>query len=133
MKRKSEMTEKERRQEEHQRTKKELLEKLLRLGISANERDVINDIEKEPEEYAEDVKSSNFDYEIILYDMLEKLKKVILGAHSCDVVLGKSRLAIAFTGFDFMDLVPEPPSLDVVKQRIEERHKQLVKEAEEEY
>ena len=133
MKRSSLMTEKERRQEEHQRTKKELLDKLLRLGVTANERDIINDIEKEPHEYAEDARSSNLDYEIIAYETFEKLKKILLGVHSCDIVVGKSRIAVAFTGADVMDLVPEPPSLEAVKAQIEERQKKLAKEAEDEY
>lgn len=121
------LSEKERKQELFNKSKQEMLERLVKLGVETNERDIYDDNSKTPKDYAHDVRDDQFKNDINLYETLERVRKCVEGIHSCDIILGKCRVGLSFQGFDVMDLFPQPPSIIHVVASIAEREKESAK------
>jgi hypothetical protein len=101
--------------------------KLNKLGVDANERDLFESTTKTPEDYAKDVYDDQITSDINAFDAFYQVRQVIVGLHSCDAILGKSRLSISIQGFDFMDLIPIPPAISDVIAHVAEREKESSK------
>lgn len=95
--------------------------RLNKLGVESNERDLFDNKNKTPEQFAEDLYNDQMAADMNAFKIYEDIRSCILSFHSCDVVLGKSRIAVSIQGFDFMDLVPPPPSISTVIAHVAER------------
>jgi hypothetical protein len=99
----------------------EMLQKLSKLGVAATEHDLYDDESKTPEEYAKDMKETQCESDMYSYEVFERIRQHCHGIHSMDILLGKSRIAVSFTGMDIIDLLPVPSSILEVKKECEER------------
>jgi hypothetical protein len=86
-----------------------------------------DDDEKGPDDYLEAEHDMQVNYDGRVLEMYEKVHKVVLGFHSVDFFLGKSRFYILGQGLDFMEVVPPPPSFTELDKEIQERDKELKK------
>ena len=59
--------------------------------------------------------------------MYERAQKVVLGLHSLDFFLGKSRFYVIGQGLDFMEIVPKPPSFIQLDREIQRMDAELKK------
>lgn len=98
-----------------------ILHKLAQLGVNASEKDMYDDETKTPEQYAADVSETQCDSDLYSYELFERLSHTCQGIHQMDILLGRSRIAISFTGMDIFDLFPKPPSIIQVRKECEER------------
>lgn len=124
------MSDRDRSREAFEKSKNDMLNRLSRLGVEASDTDIYDDTSKTPEQYAKDVRKEQTENDIRSYEMFERFKKHTRGLHSCDILLGRSRIAITFAGADIVELVPVPDSIAEVKEAIEERERQYLREKE---
>lgn len=54
----------------------------------------------------------------------------IQGIHSCEVLLGKAKICVQFTGAEVFEMIPAFPSMSKVRQACEEREKRSAFEEE---
>jgi hypothetical protein len=104
-----------------EKTKKDVLSKLSRLGVEINANDLYDDSQMTPEQYAEDVGERQMEADMHAYETYERCRAVLRGIHTADIILGNSRIAVSCTGLDVFDLFPEPHSLIDVKKHLDER------------
>lgn len=121
--RRMKLSRRQREMENFKLSQNNILQKLLKLGVTATENDMYDDETKTPEEYAADLKESQCESDMSSYELYERIKKVVHGIHQIDLVFGKSRLAFSFTGMDIFDLFPIPPSIIEVRNQCEEKEK----------
>jgi hypothetical protein len=124
------MSDKDRSREVFEKNKSDMLNRLARLGVEASDTDIYDDTSKTPEEYAKDVHKEQTEDDIRAYEMFERFKRHTRGLHSCDILLGRSRVSMSFAGADIVELVPAPDSIAEVKDAMEEREKQYFKDRE---
>ena len=124
------MSDKDRSREAFEKSKSEMLNRLSRLGVEASDKDIYDDESKTPEEYVEDERFKQMEEDGKTYETFERMKNHTRGFHSCDILLGRSRISVTFAGVDVFELIPVPESLAEVKSQMDEREEQYNRERE---
>lgn len=86
-----------------------------------------DDENKGPADFLEAEEGMQFNYDGRALEMYEHVQKVVLGVHSLDFFLGKSRFYIIGQGLDFMEVVPTPPSYTELDKEIQRKDAELKK------
>lgn len=107
--------------------KNKLLEKLKKLGITGDMSEFLNENnENDENDNSDPLSYNNIIYELnkrqdlSLYVNYEKIYKVCTGINSLDIMSGKLRFNVRFSGLNFIDLFPDPQvigSIQAVKDR----------------
>jgi hypothetical protein len=115
------LTQRQRDIENFKSSQHEILNKLHQLGVTATEHDMYDDETKTPEEYSEEMKEKQCESDLSAYELYERIRETCQGIHQVDLLLGKSRLAVSFTGMDILELFPKPLSIIKVREECEKR------------
>ena len=113
-------------------TKSNLFEKFRRLGITGSAEDFF-DMKEEKEDENDPLNFQKLTDELVnrqdiqAYTAYERCYKVILGVNSIDILSGSIRFNIAFEGCEIMDLLPEPISIQKVKDECSVRKNKKIK------
>ena len=113
-------------------TKSNLFEKFRRLGITGSAEDFF-DMKEEKEDENDPLNFQKLTDELVnrqdiqAYTAYERCYKVILGVNSIDILSGNIRFNIAFEGCEIMDLLPEPISIQKVKDECSVRKNKKIK------
>lgn len=109
-----------------------LFEKFRRLGIEGSAEDFLGKNEEE-EDSSDPLSYQKIIYELItrqdiqLYIAYERIYKACSGINSIDIISGKIRFNIAFEKLNFMEFLPNPASLQDIKDECLIRKNQKVK------
>lgn len=106
--------------------KTSVLDKLKRLGIEMDADDVFAVDAHDPKSFVATAEDRLLRNDLQFMQMLEKLHETVLGVHTVQVVLGKSRLNVAFQGLDFVDALPRPPPTTSMRKEMEARKEQAM-------
>jgi len=104
--------------------------KLKNLGLAEMDSDdllnqAIEETDKTPEEFLEAELNLQNNFDARALEAYERLWKVVLGIHSIDMFLGKSRLYAIGQGVDFMEIFPKPPSVLQAEREIQRKEEEL--------
>lgn len=104
--------------------------KLKSLGLGdMNSDDFLNqaleETDKTPAEFLEAELNLQNNFDARTLEMYEKMYKVVLGFHSIELFLGKSRLYAIGQGVDFMEIFPKPPSILAAQQEIQRKEEEI--------
>jgi len=98
-----------------------MLERLNRLGITANSTELYEGDDSKPGPTMLRLSEKIVESDIQALMTWERVWHCCLGVHNVEVVSGKSRLVFACQGLDIMELFSPPPSIAAVKKSCDER------------
>lgn len=126
LRRKKTMTYLEQRRESVQDGKKDFMARLANLGVSVSEEDLYSEGDDDLAEFASSQAGIQIKNDLQSYENYEQLWHAVLGLQSVEIFCGGSRMTVSCNGLDFMDLLPQPPSILAVEEDCR-RHLMAVK------
>ena len=106
------------RRDSFQDSKQALMQKLERLGISADEEALYGEEDSSPGHFLETQREQQLRNDLQAFETYERLWHLVLGVNSIDVAIGTTRITSSCQGVDFMDFFPEPTSILTVKEKL---------------
>lgn len=110
--------------EEASKTESLLRSKLTSLGLGSSTmkmEDLVENLPETPASYVKQEEEIDWQHGVRGYLAWEKLKEVAMGIHAMEVISGETKLLISLQGWDILEFLPELPSLQQVKDDIEQR------------
>jgi len=98
-----------------------VMDKLKRLGIEMDEDDVNAEGAADPRTLISTAEERLIRQDMSALATFEKCHNVLLGIHNVQFLCGKTNLKVAFSGVDFIELFPSPPSIIKVKSASDAR------------
>jgi hypothetical protein len=118
------------RREENEKIKNELIDKLKSVGIVADtNQQLLEPEDKSPEEHLYDVETRQLEFDVQAYQTIELMRQNLMGVHSCEIVIGKCKIGVAFQGMDLFDLIPLIPSVSELKKEFDMQTRAATAEA----
>jgi hypothetical protein len=125
---------KEKSEKETQVNKAEsVMDKLKMLGIEMDEDDVMAEDAHDPASLIQTAHERLVKNDTASCIAFEKFHDVCLGLHSVQILVGKFKINASVQGFDFMEAIPKPPSLQKVKKDCEDKRKDLKEQSDAKY
>ena len=98
-------------------SKRDLVKKLERMGIVTDDEALHakeNESSLQFKQSQEEVQSRN---DLQAYETYERVWNLVLGLNAADVIVGNTRITCSTQGADFMDIIPEVPSIISIKDK----------------
>lgn len=93
----------------------DLMSKLGSLGIKAGAAEFVDEESTDLKPVLDEMNEIELERDVQGYITYERVVRACLGVHAVEVVCGKSRLVVSCQGLDVFDMLPQPASLQAVK------------------
>lgn len=104
-------------------------DKLKMLGIEMDADEIMAEDAHDPSSLVQNAGERLVKSDMAACAMFEHLHAAVLGMHSVQILCGKFKLNCGTTGFDLMEAIPKPPSIQEVKKQCDEARANLKERA----